>query len=338
MLENLIAAYLNEARPFALAHALLGLVCIVILIKQRIHLGRERAAHKIASATGLLPSPSRSRLHIEKVAALAAALAQKGKVPDVDSLNRRLSRLLSGQDGLLHVCTNGLIIVGLLGTLFNLYRLGPEFWNKLFEGAVLKDQREAIGVAFAASFFGLLWALLLTLIDNLFFRPPREKFAEAASEWIASKTVEQLPLSREAAVAQGLQTFIQTAATLMREMQTRQDALTQGLIGQIQSSSQALDARLSAIANSWGEFLNQATDKVKEGGREIQRAARQLTEATTHASHTLTETTKTLESYKNLSQLIAEVRTESARLVSEVTQRLEQFSKQMETTIVNVTQ
>ncbi len=334
-MNELIKAYISDAGAFALIHVALILICFFLWAIDRRRLIREMRSYnnlQLAGSLNLQTTPSSS---IESLAQFASSLAQKGSMPDAETLRRRLINSLSTSDATLRTCINGLVVVGLLGTLFNLWHLGPGFWNSLIEGNALQS-KSAIGVAFAASFFGLLWAFTLNLLDNAIFRRRREVFVREATIWITSKTVEQLPHSREAAVTQGLNKFIKASETILLDLKTQHATLTQHLLDQIRDSSQALDISLNSIASRWQTFLTDSTAKVKEGGKEIQSAAKQLTDATNHASKTLADTTKTLESYKNLSELIAEVRTESAKLVSEVTQRMEQFSRQMEINVSNV--
>jgi hypothetical protein len=254
---------------------------------------------------------------------------------DAESLARKLAGVLSGSDAIVRTCINGFIIVGLLGTLFNLWRFGPSFWTALLEGSNLIG-RPAIGVAFAASIFGLGWALVFSLFDVVVIRRRRETFVRQAAEWLTSKAVEQLPPTQEAAVAQALDNFSKTSKSILDDLKSQHATLTQSLVDQIKDSSETLDTRLKTVADNWENFLAGAISKIKEEGERLEKAARQLTDATVDASKTLRETTATLESYKNLSELIAEVRTESGKLISEVTRRLQEFSEQMQETLSGV--
>src|ERR1044072_8104313 len=332
-MDELIFAYLNEALPFAIIHGGLVLVCFSIWFRDGFQINEERHALEDLKLNHTSPQSKISR--VGQLAAFSFSLAQKGSITDAESLILRLVKPVSPRDAILRVCINGLVVVGLLGTLFNLWRLGPAFWSALLEGT--NPDRSAIGVAFAASFFGLFWALALNLIDNSILRPRRGAFARDSTEWILKKAVKKFPPSADASVSEGLKKFTDTSEAILASFSTQQGLLTQSFVNQIRESSSSLDERLTTIVSRWESFLEGASEKIEEGGTKLHLAAQDLTRATNLASSTLTKTTETLESYKYLSELIAQVRTESAELVSEVTRRMEGFTSQMETTLSNLT-
>lgn len=346
-MTDLFNAYINNATIFAIIHGVLIVACFWIWIRASINLNAEKRALNKLKVSGLSNTQSASQSDVIKIAEFAAEFAKKGTVVDVEAVSRRLSRTLSGSDATLRAFINGLIVVGLLGTLFNLWHLSPTFWNSLLEGNQLQKD-VAIGIAFAASFFGLLWSLALNLIDNLLFRRPREIFVQEAAGYIVLESIKQLPPTQEVAVVNALNNFVKTSETtiadlkktsetIITDLKTQSADLTQTLVTQIDNSSKLLTSQFDKILRRWWRFFNDAASKVKEEEGQVIEATNKLVTATEQVSSTLERTTQTLQGYKELDELIAEVRTQTVNLVSQVTQQVGQLNEQTRVTITEVT-
>src|SRR5207247_6053951 len=107
-------------------------------------------------------------------------MVEKGEVLSSELIRTQLIGSLARYDVLIRFCLNAFVISGLLGTLYNLWKLGPKFWAGLISGQENAGQ-SAIGIAFSASVIGLGCALLLSFVDSFFIRYRREAFVREAA-------------------------------------------------------------------------------------------------------------------------------------------------------------
>src|SRR5215475_5770882 len=134
-MNDLITAYINDAWIFALIHAALVIFCVLIWGLDWRRLNSEKRVFVQLQLSGF-PLVQTPTSNIGKMAYIASLLAQKRLISDAETVSRILTKSLSSADATLRTCINGLIIVGLLGTLFNLWHLGPAFWSSLVEGGI----------------------------------------------------------------------------------------------------------------------------------------------------------------------------------------------------------
>lgn len=372
-MNDLFDAYINNATTFAIIHGIFIVSCVCIWIIDTINLRKEERELNELQTKGLLNWQSPASSNVITIAQFSAELARKGTAADIEAISRRLFDLLSSSDSILRAFINGLIVVGLLGTLFNLWHLSPAFWNSLLEGNSMQKDL-AIGIAFAASFFGLLWSLSLNFIDNLWFRRRRKVFVQKAAEYISLESIKHLSSAQEAAVVNALDKFIETSEatiddlketskTVVADLGTKISELTQPLIdqiakssnstqalinqidksseslsSQINNSSQLLSSQFDKILRRWWRFFNDAVNKIREEEERLAEATEKLINAANNVSTTLERTTDTLQGYKELDEIIAELRTQSVELVSQITQQFLQLKDHTKTTIAEITE
>ncbi len=92
--------------------------------------------------------------------------AEQGREPDLPRIERCVTAKLERNPDILRPLVNTFIVIGLMGTLFSLYRMGHELQE-------LKDTQQILsrmGVAFSASFFGIIWAVFCSVF--LLNQPP----------------------------------------------------------------------------------------------------------------------------------------------------------------------
>lgn len=321
---DIFNAYIHNARPIAIFHGVLALGCFVCLVIQRFQLAKETAAYK-KRKPGVLDTPGTSEF--SRVSRLTLAMTTKGEIPNLEAIRVRLLRHLSKLDIIIRFCLNAFIISGLLGTLFNLWNLGPGFWNDIIK-AERVDGQQAIGIAFSASFFGLGLALVFSLLDSVVVRFVRELFVQKASAAIFDDAAKFIPPTERAAVAEALERFYAGSTGLLEQFRNQHVQLSRDFISQIKSSSDTLDEKMTAISGSWSELVQNATTTTEEFGIRISGAADKLSVATNDAQKALTSASSLLAQTQDLSKLLVEIRAESAKLHAQMTQWTSDFGEQ----------
>jgi len=321
---DIFNAYIHNARPIAIFHGVLALGCIVCLVIQRIQLGKENAAYK-KRKPGVLDTPGTSEF--SRVARLTLAMTTKGEIPNLEAIRMRLLRHLSQCDIIIRFCLNAFIVSGLLGTLYNLWNLGPGFWNDIIKAEKV-DGQQAIGIAFSASFFGLLLALVFSLLDSLVVRFTRELFVQKASAALFDDAAKFIPPTERAAVAEALEKFYAGSTGLLEQFRNQHVQLSRAFINQIETSSDKLNGTMTAISGRWGELVENATTTTEEFGIRISGAADKLSGATNDVQKALSSASSLLAQTQDLSKLLVEIRAESAKLQEQMTQWTSKFVEQ----------
>ena len=317
-LIELFGVYVNDARAFALLH----LLFIIAYFSIRF------ADLKFAYFWRRYSEPCLRQKHSTIIADLTSnvcSLAEKGYMSDAQSVVKKLSDLLSSRDGIVNNLLNGIIIIGLLGTLFNLWRLGPGFWSLLLQDPE-NTRQPAIGIAFAASFFGLLWAVILSLLDSIVVRLPREDFIRASTTQVLQQVIEKLPFSREKTIADSMNNLIESSKAVEANMHRRLEAFTLALVTQARSSATLLNDGFVGVTANWKDFLEEAQGKIDGQVKQLEASTGQLTTA-------INETRDHLAQCGNLGDILVNVQHTSEQLVSRIGVKLGEVSRQTQNTV-----
>lgn len=219
----LLQAYLLEAKVFAGMHGMLIVTCVLLWVAESRRIAIEARALEQAKKPGHQADPS---TEVGKIRIVASSLAEKDRLVDTSSMTQRLTRAISPSDAAFRACINGFIVIGFLGTLYNLWHLGPGFWKALLQPSQSMSG-PLINVAFAASIFGLVWALLFSLADSFIMQPRREDFVKEAVDWLFSAVSTDLPPSTQAMLSRSVAELNQAATSLLKTGADVQTEVTQ---------------------------------------------------------------------------------------------------------------
>jgi hypothetical protein len=262
-------------------------------------------------------------------------LAGKGRIVDLESLSRTISRRFAQQEAVVRFCVNGLIVVGLMGTLYNLWRFGPDFWRSLGDPNA-GDANLGIGIAFAASLCGIGLALGVSFLDILVIRPRTDRVAREGAAVTARLAAERLPATQDALLQQAVAEFAARAETIVADASRENARLTQVLIASLDRVTGTLDSHSRELSQQWQRFFGEVSKRLEEGTVRVIATTGQLAGATQRAAETLDSVTRTLASYKGLSDLVVLVKEQSVELVTKVTAELDRFSQDTRTTLSEV--
>lgn len=271
-LGSLFDTYVRDAAPFALIHALLLIACLRVWVHESIRVRQVRRQLDSARA-GTNPS---SETTLGQAFDYAIGLAAKGRLVDPGSLQSFFRNAWQSADGPFHSFLNAFVISGILGTLYNLWRLRDVLQQIVSSNATAQSPVGIVGVAFTASIFGLGFALILSAADALFFQPRRDRLLKDAVEWLIQETVARTPLSAEAMLARSIDDLREfnkevvkgVAAgleTLAREYATRFD----GLATKAKSDMDGITAEWSQALKSSRKTLDTASTKVSQASERL---------------------------------------------------------------------
>jgi hypothetical protein len=333
---NIIEAYITYAAPIAIFHSLLLFICIYCLTREILRLWREHSVF-LRLKNSEFEDISSMEGEVAAIAKLTFDMSRKGDMPSPEIMRARLSRSLNQYDIIIRYCLNAFIISGLLGTLYNLWKLGPSFWSNLINGQAEAGQ-PAIGIAFSASVFGLSAALLLSLFDSFFVRYPRERFINEASSRIFDEASQLLPASEGAAVAQALQNFYGASEGFLTRLKSDHEKLSREFTSQVRDSSAQLVTTLDRISGNWEILTKGATESFGVIENRLTAQISSLVGVTSKIESALEAALPELDEARNLSVALLDIRAQAGALQNQITTQLGEYGTQWKSDLQALTQ
>ncbi len=338
---NIFEAYLKHATVIFIVHALLFAACAYCLVKEYLLLRREKVAFKKSEESRF--SGRAGDGETSKFAMLTAELSSKGQPPDADAIRRRLLMLLIPYESITRFCLNAFVVSGLLGTLYNLWRLGPQFWANLLKGSSAAARavgqvpqgtqdvagqvgQPAIGIAFASSVFGLSAALIISFIDSFLIRQPRETFVTGAAAKTFAHAANLIPPTEGAAVAKALDNFYRSSDSFLNRLKTDHEKLSVQFTKQIQDSSAELVGTLDRISGEWKSLSETVAAEVKQNQAHISARLRDLGSAVSKTEETLAVALPSLADAEKLAGTLDALRLRAASLQGEIATKFGEYS------------
>ncbi|MBI4587340.1 MAG: hypothetical protein HY725_00760 [Candidatus Rokubacteria bacterium] len=315
----LVQGYLIEAWPFACMHALLIVACGFLWAAEFRRLQAERFGFEEVKSGDI---PDHLSTEIGRLTALAFSLVEKNRLLDAATIRDRLTHAIMPSDGAFRVCLNGFIVVGLLGTLYNLWYLGPDFWISLVQRSEVAGDLP-INVAFLASIFGLVWALLFGLVDSFVVQPRRDAFVRKATDWLVANTSSRLFPPAEAVLAQSLTEFKQVATAALRDS----TALTKRLAEHTEGLADRLTTHPLTITAEWTSGVKEGVEQIRSSAETLGQAAEKLGEATLSVSAAADVIVGKIGSLKDLSEVLGEIRDQGQKLFARIESELQRSSE-----------
>jgi hypothetical protein len=250
---ELFFTYLREATPFALLHAVLLAACVVIWVREAKTILGARRELDLVKVGGNPAKGTALGLAFD----YSIGLATKGRLVEPASIRLYLTSLWFAADRGFQWCVNAFLVSGILGTLYNLWRLRPTLTGLMSGTSVPVLPAGGVGVAFAASIFGLALALGVGLLDVAVFQRLRDSVLEDAVRWLVNQAVERTPPSAEAMLAQA-----------MNDLRDFNGQIIRGVAANLETIAKE-------FASRFGDLATAATGQIKTSGEQWQAAVRQ---------------------------------------------------------------
>jgi hypothetical protein len=333
VIKDLFAHYVQDASIFSVMH-LSFLFYFLYRWKQS-----WRQIQELLDATRQDPPNNELLRYAEKQ---IREYAEQGREPNLQKIQDSITNAFERRPESIRPLVNTFVVIGLMGTLFSLFRMGHQLQ------AITNTQQilERMGIAFSTSFFGIVWALgssvfLLTplrrrtsiliqaidrwLTDISIKYPPRtpertiEDIAKTLHDNVEAigTAVDQLKVREEehlAAAREILAEFRDSTKALLTslteritESQDRTEAVARALEGAITSSLQELKNRFIEISQSWRAELNQTIRASEGAAQRLAQASENLTGATENVATSLQAVHDSLERTKDLARIVEAV-------------------------------
>lgn len=338
---KLVDAYFEYAWAIAILHLFLLATLLVIRLREYVRLKGESETFSSPargedsqSAFFLPPGDTEAEpaertvrpTEVRAVTGLVMRMAQKGELLDPGIIRNRLARSYGRYDTIVRTSINGFIVSGLLGTLYNLWKLGPSFWDDIIKGGV-SASHPAIGVAFSSSVVGLFLALAVSLIDAWFFLRRRESLIQHVSNKLGDLAIDALPPKDSAAVAQALTKFYNTSHGFLEKLRTNQEEFSIRFLAQISTSTDQLAGTLTSISKEWESLTRNAASSIEKVGQDLTVECNTLTEVTRDSARVLDAANRLSREAESLAAVLLDVRSEAAKHKLDLNSQMERFSE-----------
>lgn len=293
-LNDLFLAYITDARFFSSMHALLAATVLFLWLFESYRMASTRSWITTIAASG----PSRHS-QLATVSAYLRKAADKGQLPTDEDIERKLKSLINPYEQMYSFCINGFILVGLLGTLYNFWLLGPPFWQQLIREPS-SSTTVPLNLAFTASIFGLAWAVLTSGIDAFLMEPQRFRSIQVAKLAFLEDAVERMPPSGGAAL-------ISAHREIAEKLRQHVEAVTA-----VHGES------MRGLVQEWADLMNEALRDFNEGSKFVVREARELGDMITMAKAAVALLAPKIEALGDLSDHLGNLRRDISEMTSSV--------------------
>lgn len=291
-MTDLLRFYAVESPWLAILHAALLALVVGVWLRDWRRMAAERVPLRNLGSEKL-GDPGRSRVTV--LASEQVEMVSRGQPVATMRAVDVYAEFFAGSEMVVQTTINGFLYLGLIGTLFNLWQLGPDFWRSLF-GASRQYDARSLSFAFAASLFGIGWALAVSLLDSAACGRVRHRFADEVARAINRRVVQDTRNRVDLAMQEALSAFSASTRALLIELKQSVErvyadaaskserAVTQ-VVGEIvtlrqeservwQESARTVASKAEAVgvaANALGESIDRAAREV--AAAEKQRTA-----------------------------------------------------------------
>jgi methyl-accepting chemotaxis protein len=233
-----VIQYIVHAWLFSLLH----LVLLIYFFLQR-----RRSRRELSQIEDCLEHEFPDSTLMVQAEEAVKSYAEQGREPDLRSIERNIVTGATLTLETLQPLVNGFVILGLMGTLFSLFRMGQELEQ-------IKDARDVLqrmGVAFSASFFGLVWALLCSLFLLNPLRKKADQIAERVRWWLSDLSSHFPPRRVESTVeqiARDLAENVRATKAMFERLEVREEEnlqVSRQILKDFQDTSEGLFSKLT---------------------------------------------------------------------------------------------
>ena len=333
LIGNLIWHYVHDAWPFSVLHLLF---LLFFLYRWR------QASLRVRTLLDDLKKDSCSSSLLSYAEEQIKTSAKQGREPDLPRIERYITDRFQNAPESIRALINTFIVIGLMGTLFSLFAMGQQPGSFTEPSAILGR----MGIAFSASFFGIVWALIcsvgllgplrrttdyavqeihrkLTEISAEFPPEVPEKGLELVAQILRENVnaigavVERLAEREEMNRISSLEIltrFSESTSTVINHLlkkvedaQARTDQVTLSLKESITLSLTELKERFLEISESWRSEMQQTIAASENAATRLTESSNNLSESTKDVSTTLKSVRSALDRTKDLAKIVVAI-------------------------------
>lgn len=359
ILKELVRQYFYAGTPFFALHVLLFTYFIVVW-------GRSRKNTKRLLSS--LDSEDTSEDVLLDAENQLKEYAAKGREPDLPRIENSITLAVRSEAEKLRPLINIFVVIGLMGTMFALFRMGQQTQP-------IKDPQDVLSgmsIAFSVSFFGLFWAVLCTLflysplqqltarvikktnqkVSTLSIKYSRRTaentFEEVGRELnrqlqLLGKVILRMQLRRDdnlKASREVLTEFrtttnstISLLAKKVEEAQTQSAKTSEDLKSSVVAALDEIKKRFSEISESWRTELDRSVKVSEETSKRLSQSTDNLSNTTKMVAISLQGVQKSLERTKALAQIVEKIEKMTALYLEQTEEQMVVFHKGLGDTV-----
>ncbi|HJP93386.1 MAG TPA: MotA/TolQ/ExbB proton channel family protein [Pyrinomonadaceae bacterium] len=295
--------------------------------------------------------------------------AEQGREPDLARLERLATEKIYRNLEPGRLLINSFVVIGLMGTLFALFQVGHD--ARTLQGQGPQDVLNRMSIAFSASFFGLLWAL----ICNLFFMRALRRRATQATQEVGHRLSEfsainqPKPTTAFEQAARGLNQSVELLVDVIARLELREETglkasqqILQGFrdttntvisnlakevkVAQAQSAKTAaelksgisssledLKKRFVEISETWRTDLEKTINASEGAAQRLATSSENLVAATADVSTSLSAVQQSLQKTEALAEIVTKVEHLTADYLVKTGELMDHFKKGLDVTV-----
>ncbi len=359
LMGNLVWHYLRDAWPFSVLHLSF---LLFFLYRWR------QAWHRVGTLLDDLKKNSSRSTLLEYAQKQISTYAKQGREPDLPRIERYITDRFQNAPESIRALVNTFIVIGLMGTLFSLFAMGQQPGSFTEPSAILGR----MGIAFSASFFGIVWALIcsvgllgplrrrtdyavqeihrkLTEISAEFPPDVPEKGLELVARTLRENVnaigavvdrLEQREEENRISSREILTRFSESTSSVINQLlkkvedaQARTDQVTLSLRESITSSLTELKERFLEISESWRSEMQQTIAASENAATRLTESSNNLSESTKDVSTTLKSVRSALDRTKDLAKIVVAIEEVTKAYLGQTNDQINVFKTGLDVTL-----
>ncbi|HEX8072864.1 MAG TPA: hypothetical protein VF546_23160 [Pyrinomonadaceae bacterium] len=238
---------------------------------------------------------------------------------DTQRVLTQLGRSLADADDLIRFCINGLVIVGLMGTLFAFYQMWGTHGTTNLTAANSTLYLESMSTALLVSFVGLI----LALVTNFFFsllRARRQALLDEVAAFLAP-VAGLLPTDAKTHLL--LTNLLAPLNRLVEQLTRQNDQVLRGLTEAVHTRTEQLNRLIEQATADWQAAIGAFRAETLTAVNNMQQASGRLADSSLHVAGTLREVSQALQQTKEIGRLVAQLESSSGQVIATIAGRLD---------------
>lgn len=233
----------------------------------------------------------------------------------------QLGRSLASTDDLIRFCINGLVIVGLVGTLYAFYHM----WGGSRGGGGIQLTNgnsviylENMSTALLVSLVGLL----LALITNFFFAILRSRRQAFLKEVAAFLTPIAALAPTDSKTHSLITQLLSPLNELVAQLTVQNKEVLRGLTEAVNTRTEQLNQVIDKAVVDWQNVIGVFRTETLQAVTSLQEATDRLAGSSTLVAGTMTEVSQALERTKDISRIVDQLEASSGQVIDTISKQL----------------
>ncbi|MGB7925479.1 MAG: hypothetical protein WCF57_19730 [Pyrinomonadaceae bacterium] len=238
---------------------------------------------------------------------------------DTQRVLAQLGRSLAATDDVIRFCINGLVIVGLMGTLYAFYQMWGTHGTANLTAGNSTLYLESMSTALLVSLVGLM----LALITNFFFALLRAR-RQALFNEVAAFLVPLAGLVPTDAKTHLLITNLLAPLNELVVQITRQnDHVLRGLTEAVHTRTEQLNLLIEKATADWQAVIGAFRAETLTAVANLQQATMRLADSSQEVAGTMRQVSQSLERTKDIGRVVDQLEASSGQIITTISQRLD---------------